>query len=185
MLDFVLWAFAVLTAWVFLLACVKKDPWVRPRVRGAVLLSVSGKIKGPNKKDFDYNADTFFKKKDLFFPSAVEYDFESLNCFVFKKVKFVCGGEEVTYEGPELRDVLADAASEYKFASVHGLSKVLPLWKAAIQSETWILAVRRNCRGMTNGEFGPLLLVYHPGGKDVAPEDRSRWVTGVYHIETK
>lgn len=185
MLDLILWGFLILTTWIILLSCTSDGVYERAKAHGIAILTVSGKIRFPNKIGMDYNADTLFKKNDTFFPTAVEYDFDTLKDFGYKTVKFLCAGEHVYFEGPELKDILYDAASEYKFASVHGPTKVQPLWRSAIENETWIVALKRNGRGLTSGEFGPLLLINHPGGHAVVPEDRSKWVTGVYHIETK
>ncbi len=185
MVELIIWSFVFLTIWFLIASSGKYDTFDRRRPSGAVLLTVSGKISHPNRRYADNTSDTLFKKKDFLFPSSVEYGYDDLCGFSQKRVRFLCSGETVVFEGPELRDVVADAACRYDFAAVHGGTKSLPLWRPAIESETWVLAVRRNGRGLPSGELGPILLVNHPGGDAVVTEDRAKWVSGVYYIEAK
>lgn len=187
MLDFVTFGFLILTAFVIVLAINKSKPDPRPRddLKGPVLLTVGGKIKNPNRKSFDLSTDNLFKKNNIFFASAVQYDAKALGELDQKKIKFIGPGEDTTYEGPELKTVLEDAGADYKVAVAYGSTKNQPLYKSAIEAETWLVALKRNGKGLGAGEDGPLLLLSHPGGETVAFEDRSKWVAGLFAIDAR
>lgn len=187
MLDIVLWGFIVLTSVVFILAITKKKPKPppRPALNGVVLLTVAGKISNPNKTEFDFAADTLFRKNSIYFPAAVEFDMEALQAIGTKKVKFIGVPDPVEYEGPELKAVLKAAGSEYKLVTLYGSTKNQPLLQTVVEAETWIVATKRGGKNLTSGELGPLLLLNHPGGEAPASEDRGRWVSGLYFIEAK
>jgi hypothetical protein len=151
------------------------------------LLTVAGKITNPNGPGPDpAAADGLFRRSNLFFPSAVIYDLDGLAKFEKKTVNFTGPNQPNAYEGPDLKAVLKDAGAEAALAMIvaYGATKVQPLPLAALNTGTWIVATKCNGASLALGEYGPLLLLHHPGG-ETAAEDRSRWVSGLFFIDAK
>jgi hypothetical protein len=189
MLDIVLAGFVGLTVTVMALALAnrKPKPAPRPKLAGARLLTVAGKIANPNGAGPDPAvADGLFRRGNLFFPAAVVYDVEALAKFENKQLKFAGPNQTNVYEGPDLKALLKDAGTDATLAMIvaHGAMKVLPLPAAALNSGAWIVALKCNGASLAAGDYGPLLLVHHPGGEQAA-EDRSRWVSGLFFIDAK
>jgi hypothetical protein len=190
-LDFVLWGFVILTSVIVILAITKNKPKPPPRppLAGPPLLTIAGKIANPNRATPDLSADTMFKKHNIYFTAAVEFDLAALAAMEKKKVEFKSGEAVTAYEGPELKTVLANAGSaDYTLVFLSGSTKPgQALQKALLDAQVWIVALTRNGKALGSGDDGPLLLINHPGTapEKGVPEDRSKWMPGLFFVEAK
>jgi hypothetical protein len=153
--------------------------------RGAVLVTVAGKIANHNRGAFDPFADAFLKFHDKSFDAALELDREALAAL--DQVEITADAEPwpgpVRLRGPRLADVLELAGARGDTVTLFALDGYGARVDAAmLAAHPWVLAIEADGRPLAIGGRGPAWLAYDTGTKRATPEEEGAWVWSVFHI---
>lgn len=184
-----------LVAFVLVLIFFSLDPSPaaapRAKLKGRVVLTVAGNISNKNRGALLGTDDGLFKKNNISFARAVQYDEASLKSF--KQITAPDKPEKhekPVYSGPSLNDVIKDAQAKdkpiFELIHVYGLSqnKVIPF--SSIGKHDWMIALEHEGEPLGMGGRGPLLLMYRERDGSLPPEaEHKEWVWGLFYIEVK
>ena len=155
---------------------------------GAVVLTVTGKIKQINRDKFDQVCDGFVAFHERKFDRAAEFDRAKLKEFGMEEAEIDFEGWEgpIRFEGPRLIDVLNEAGwrkgSRIIIPALDGFGTKIS--NEDIKAHDWFLATRGNGKPFGIGQRGPLWLVYDPPGDRKADKaEEGQWPWAVFLIE--
>lgn len=158
-----------------------------PAPAGPVVLTVAGDAVGnPNRPPFDPFEDAFAKYHDKTFARAAAFDRAMLESLDQHEVILAYKGWPRTFRfrGPWLRDVLAAAgaggAAKVTAVALDGFATEIP--RAQLESQDWMVAVKRDGRYLNLGQRGPLWIVYPPDGEKATADDEGRWPWAVFMV---
>jgi hypothetical protein len=158
--------------------------------KGAVVLTVHGKITNTNRgavNDFD---DAFFKFGNVSFDRAASFDLAMLEKLGVKSrtVKYDTWPKAYKFQGPLLGDVMKAVGAtgkSIKVFAIDGYGAEIPMTDLA--QYPVILALKADGRYLGLGGRGPTWVVYprddkHPGLKS---HDDAKWVWSAIRIEVE
>lgn len=161
--------------------------------KGAVVLTVHGKIKNTNRGALNEFEDAFFKFGSVSFDKAAEFDLAMLEKLGMKtlSVKYDTWPKAYTFEGPLLADVLKAAGAigqTIKVYALDGYGAEIPL--TDLRQYGVLLALKADGKYLGLGGLGgrgPTWVVYprddqHP---DLKSQDDAKWVWSALRIEVE
>jgi hypothetical protein len=173
----------------FFMVCVVAVPAAAeplPPPEGPVALTITGKISNENRGARNDFADAFFNTSDVDFDKAASFDLAMLEALGTTTLKTQRDDwpEEISFEGPSLRDVLGAAGALGKQVTVEALDGyAADLTLSEIADHDILFAIKGNGRFFGIGDRGPGWIIFpQEMTADYEDESGSRWVWGVYHI---
>ena len=153
---------------------------------GAVLLTVAGDVKNPNRPAYNEKHDVLFKYHEQAFDRAFEFDramLEELGTVTVRIALAAWDGPK-TFSGPRLVDVLGAAGcgpGPVATLSMDGYATELS--PAELAAHEWVLSTRAGGRPHDIGGRGPLWLVYDPpGDRRSTAEEEATWPWQLFFI---
>jgi hypothetical protein len=155
---------------------------------GAVVLTVTGKIKQVNRDAFDPVRDGFISFHEREFAKAAEFDRAMLEEIGMEEAEIDFDGWEgpIRFQGPRLIDVLKEVGwrkgSRITTLALDGFGTKISNYD--IRAHDWILATRGNGKPFGIGQRGPLWLVYDPpGDRKADKKEEGQWPWAIFLIE--
>lgn len=153
----------------------------------AVVLTISGDVTDANRGPMTPQSDVFLNWLGADFEQAREFTAADLAAFpqVTVTADYPAGGEEHSFTGPRLSDILdaAGAGGDTVTATaLDGFGAKIP--RALIDEYDVILATSRDGTPLKMGGFGPAQIVFpRAGAQALRGMDDSLWAWGVVWIE--
>jgi hypothetical protein len=158
--------------------------------KGAVVLTIHGKITNTNRGALNEFEDAFFKFGSVSFDKAAQFDTAMLEKLGMKtlSVKYDTWPRAYKFEGPLLADVLKAAGAtgkSFKVYALDGYGAEIPL--TDLQQYGVLLALKADGKYLGLGGRGPTWVVYprddkHPALKS---HDDGKWVWSALRIEVE
>lgn len=159
--------------------------------KGPVVLTVSGSIEHTNRGALDAIElrESMFKFHELAFERAAQFDLDALERLGMHRITGSHPGwpNELTFEGPLLRDVLNAVGANGRIVKVLALDGyAAEIAISEIQDRPFIVAVKREGRYVGIGDQGPTWVVA-PSKPNGTPdhEQGSEWVWAAFYISVE
>ncbi len=163
--------------------------WREGEFRGTVILTVTGDVALPTRRESSEDVDKFFIFNDITFDKAAQFDVAALQALpqVSVNADFPKGGRVYLFEGPLLKDVLESVGATGEVVTIRALDGyAVDISLKDAYAAGAVVALKRDGIPFAIGDFGPTHVVFPRADRaDLADMNDDWWVWSIYHINVE
>ncbi len=165
------------------------EVWRQGEFRGTVILTVTGNVALPTRRESSEDVDKFFLFNDITFDKAAQFDVAALQALPQATVNadFPKGKRVYLFEGPLLEDVLQSVGATGEVVTIRALDGyAVDISLTDAYAAGAVVALKREGIPFAVGDFGPTHVVFPRADRaDLAGMNDDWWVWSIYHIHVE